>query len=154
MITDTARYHGAFFSLLLETLKAPVTLRKLKGKGSGFYLINEAIAVYLKWSSKRTGPWTFNLTNAHQRTLTGLGNTYGEVFVCFVCGRDGVAGLSIDDLAQVLVIGSDEQRWISVRRNLRSMYEIAGPDGKFGRRVGRQTVFERLALATTRSGEK
>ena len=153
-MTETARYHGAFFSLLLDKLEAPVVFRKIRGKGSGFYLVDEAIAVCLKWSSKRTGPWTFNFATTHQRTLKDLRRTYDEVFVCFVCGRDGIAGLSMDDLRQVLVTGSEDQQWISVRRRLRSMYEIAGPDGKFGNRVGRHTVFERLAEAIIGSGAK
>ena len=151
-MTETARYHGAFFSLLLDKVEVPVVLRKIRGKGSGFFLVNEAIAVCLKWSSKRTGPWTFNFNTVHQRTLRDLRRNHGEVFVCFICGRDGVVGLSIDDLAQVLVIGSEDQQWVSVRRRLGSMYEIGGPDGKYRSRVGRQTVFERLAHAIIGDG--
>ena len=143
-MTETARYHGAFFSLLLEKLDSPVALQKIKMAGSGYYLLDEAIAVCLKWSSKRTGPWTFNFATSHRQTLQQLQRTYGEVFVCLICGRDGIAGLSFDEVTQILVTGSEEQQGISVRRRLRSMYEIGGPDGKFGRRVGRQTVFERL----------
>ena len=143
-MTETARYHGAFFSLLLEKLEAPVALQRIRTAGSGYYLIDEAIAVCLKWSSKRTGPWTFNFATSHRQTLQQLQRTYGEVFVCLICGRDGIAGLSFEEVTQVLVSGSEEQQCISVRRRLRSMYEIGGPDGKFGSRVGRQTVFERL----------
>ena len=52
MITDTAKSHGSFFSLLLDRLDVSISLRRLRDIGSGYYLINESVPICLKISSK------------------------------------------------------------------------------------------------------
>ena len=150
MISDTARYHGSFLALLIDKLEGPVSIEKLRGVGSGQYLIDRRIPVSLKMSSKRKGPWTFNFMRAHQEAHERLFDEYGELFVCLVCGRDGVAGLSMQEMRTVLDNNFEEQESISVRRRLKTMYQVVGRDGELRGRVSRQAVFEKIQATLAR----
>lgn len=150
MISDTARYHGSFFILLFDRLAEGVTLRKLPGKGGGLYLINEITPIALKMTSKRVGPWTFNFMRSHQEAYEKLFQHYGEFFVCLVCGRDGIAGLSMQELRTVLDKNFEEQESVSVRRRLKTMYQVAGRDGVLEKRISRQSVFEKIKRSVAR----
>ena len=150
MISDTARYHGSFLALLIDRLEGPVSIEKLRGVGSGQYLVDERIPLALKMSVKRKGPWTFNFMRAHQEAYERLFGEYGELFVCLICGRDGVAGLSMQEMRTVLDDKFEEQESISVRRRLKTMYQVVGRDGELRGRVSRQAVFEKIQAALGR----
>lgn len=147
MISDTARYHGSFFSLLFDTACESMEVKKLADHGVGYYLLGGCVPVYLKHSTRRKGPWTFNFFRSHQEAQKTLFETYGECFTCMICGKDGVAGLSMDEFRQVLDGNFEEQECVSVRRRLKTMYQIKGRDGELERRVGRRSVFEELIEA-------
>ena len=147
MISDAARYHGAFLALLVDKLEGPVLIEKLRGVGSGHYLINQRIPVSVKMSSKRRGPWTFNFMRPHQVAHEKLFKEYGELFVCLVCGRDGIAGLSMQEMRTVLDDNFEEQESISVRRRLKTMYQVVGRDGELQGRVSRHAIFEKIEAA-------
>ena len=148
MISDTARYHGSFFALLFDVANRATEVTKLSDYGMGYYLLDGCVPIYLKHSTRRNGPWTFNFFRSHQEAQKALFETYGECFTCMVCGRDGVAGLSMYEFRQVLDRNFEEQECVSVRRRLKSMYQIKGRDGELERRVGRRTVFENILQAT------
>ena len=147
MISETARFHGSFFILLFDALDDPVSVEPIPDYGVGYYLLDGKIPVYLKLSHKRKGPWNFNFFRSHQEAQKTLSAIYGECFTCLICGRDGVAGLGMDDLRQVLDGNFEEQECISVRRKLKAMYQIRGRDGVLEGRIGRQFIFEKLRAA-------
>ena len=150
MISDTARYHGAFFVMLFDTLDKPVTIERLSNFGTGYYLLAGRIPLYLKLSARRKGPWTFTFLRSHQETQEKLFLTYGECFTCMICGRDGVAGINMKELRQILDGDFEEQESVSVRRQLNSLYQIKGRDGVLEYRVSRQAIFDKLRAEITR----
>jgi len=150
MITDTARYHGSFFTLLLENVTRPVMLQKLSKKGSGLYLINEVTPIALKMTTKRVGPWTFNFMRSHQENHNELYEQYGDFYVCLVCGRDGIVGLSMPELRTVLDDKFEEQESVSVRRRLKTMYRVTGRDGVLDKRVSRRSIFTKIEQSIAR----
>lgn len=150
MISDTARYHGSFLALLLDKVEGPLSIEKLRRAGIGHYLINRRIPIAIKMSSKRKGPWTFNFTRAHQKTHEKLFEEHGELFVCLVCGRDGIAGLSMQEMRTVLDDNFEEQESISVRRRLKTMYQVVGRDGELRGRVSRHAIFQKIEAALAR----
>ena len=91
MISDTSRYHGSFLALLLDRVGDPISLRRLRDAGSGYYLIDETVPICLKATAKRKGPWTFNFSRSHQEVLEALFRRYGTLVICLICGKDGVA---------------------------------------------------------------
>jgi hypothetical protein len=148
MISETARYHGSFFTRLFEEAMRGIEVVRLPEYGAGYYLLDSCVPIYLKHSTRRKGPWTFNYLRSQQEAQQVLFETYGECFTCMVCGRDGVAGLNMSEFRQVLDGYFEEQECVLVRRRLKSMYQIKGRDGELERRVGRRTVFESLLQAT------
>nr|VFJ67739.1 MAG: hypothetical protein BECKDK2373C_GA0170839_11693 [Candidatus Kentron sp. DK] len=146
MIPDTARYHGSFFVLLFESIDRPVTVERLTKLGTGYYLLDGRIPVYLKLSTKRKGPWGFNFFRSHQEMQEKILLTYGECFTCLICGHDGVVGLSMDEFRQVLDGNFEEQESVSVRRKLKNMYQVKGRDGTLDYRLSRRSIFDKLKL--------
>ena len=154
MISDAARYHGSFFVSLLDQFQSPVSLQKIPNLGSGYYLLDNRIPICLKLSTRRKGPWTFNFSRTHQKNQENLFQEYGEFFICLICGKDGVVGLSMRELRKVLDDHFEEQECISVRRKLRTMYQIAGKDGVLENRVSRKSIFNKIQKAITKDGEE
>lgn len=144
MISDTARFHGSFFVLLFEEMARPVSVERLIGFGTGYYLVGDTTPVYLKLSNKRKGPWSFNFLCSHQQAQQKLYSQYGECFTCLICGRDGIVGLCMEDLRQVLDGYFEEQENVIVRRKLKTMYQIKGRDGTLERRVSRHSIYKQL----------
>lgn len=144
MISETARFHGSFFILLFERLDAAVSIERLTQIGPGYYLIEGRIPVYLKLSSKRKGPWQFNFYRSHQEAQQKLYGQYGECFTCMICGKDGVAGLSMSEFREVLDHNFEEQECVSVRRRLKTMYSVKGRDGVLNNRISRGSIFDKL----------
>ena len=109
MISDTARSHGAFFVLLFDEIEKPVSVEKISECGTGYYLLDSKVPVYLKLSSRRKGPWQFNFFQSHQLAQHDLFVKYGECFTCLVCGCDGIVGLSMREFREVLDTNFEEQ---------------------------------------------
>jgi hypothetical protein len=144
MIPDTARYHGSFFVLLFDRSDVPISVERISSFGPGFYLLEQRIPVYLKLSSKRKGPWIFNFLRSHQEAQKRLFGEYGECFTCLICSVDGIVGLNMNELREVLNDDFEEQEAISVRRRLNSMYQIKGRNGVLENRISRHSVFDKL----------
>lgn len=144
MITDASRYYGCVLHSIAERADRHVIVRRICEDIPGFYLVNGALPVYIKYSTSRKGPWNFNFLIAHQERLTSLFETYGESIVTFVCGRDGIAALSYPEFRKVLDDNFEQQEGVSIRRRLNEMYQVRGRDGKLDRRVSRSSLSELL----------
>lgn len=147
MTSDTARSHGLFFVLLFEQMDCKISVERIGKFGAGYYLLDERVPIYLKMSSKRKGPWTFNFFRSHQKNQEELFREFGECFTCLICGKDGIAGLSMSELRQVLDGNFEEQECISVRRKLKTMYNVKGRDGELNKRISRREIFDKIKLA-------
>ncbi len=149
MISDTARYHGSFFVLLFESIEEPVTIERIADLGTGYYLLAGRIPIYLKLSTKRKGPWMFNFCCSHQEAMQKLFLAYGDCFTCLICGRDGVVGLNLDELRKMWDSTVEEQQCISVRRRLKTMYQVKGRNGILEYKVSRRSTFDKLRIKIT-----
>ena len=145
MITDTSKFHGSFFAILFDEIARPLSVERLYEYGSGFYLLAGAVPILLKHSTQRKGPWTFNFTRSHQEMQKALFKSYSECFTAMICGNDGIAGLSMSEFRKVLDEDFGEQEWITIRRRLKTMYQIKGKDGELDGRIGRRSIFEKLS---------
>ena len=86
--------------------------------------------LFVKTSNKRVSPWSYNFHVDHQDEIREMKNCYGEVFLVFVNGDDGIACIEFDRLKQILDHHHEEQEWVRVSRKLRETYRISGNDGK------------------------
>jgi hypothetical protein len=150
MIPYSAKMHGAFFVLLLDAVKSPISVQTLTSVGSGCYLLEQRIPVFLKLSNKRRGPWTFNFQLNHQHNIQALANLYGECLICLICGQDGIVGFDAAELRALLGNEVSEQGYVTVRRRLHAMYQLKGIGGCLSYRIGRRSIFQRIKMEINR----
>jgi len=86
--------------------------------------------LFIKTSRKRVSPWRYNFLIEHQDEVLEMKKLYGEVFLIFVNGDDGIACIEFERLKQILDDNHEEQEWVSISRKLNEAYRISGNDGK------------------------
>ncbi len=101
MISDASRYYGCFLHNVLEQFEGHVSVSRDSGDLPGFYLI-EKLPFYVKYSTARVGPWTFNFQSSHQDRQRKIFEDHGECITAFVCGRDGIVAICYEDLRKIL----------------------------------------------------
>ena len=143
MISESARYHGSFFALLFEYFDKSIPVKKIDSI-RGLYLLGESLPILLKYRRKRKSPWQFNFMRSHQEDLEKLYQSYGECLIALMCGSDGIAGLNMVEMRQVLDEYFEEQEGISISRSLRGMYHIKGRDGILKHRIGQDAIFRKI----------
>lgn len=140
MIPDAHRYYGAAFCSIVDASNAPVVIKRIPELPAGFYLLNDRIPIYIKYSTSRKSPWIFTFHEEHQRAQQQLYEKYGECLTAFVCGSDGIASLIYGDFRKVLDSDFEAQESISIRRRQNEMYKVTGRDGQLERKVSRRSL--------------
>lgn len=121
-------YHGIALARLCRWSKEqPVALRAHASARSA-YVVDERIALYVKYSTKRMTPWQFSFADVHQREISDLRGELDEVFVILVCGFDGVACLSGAQYGRLLDDEFRPMEWIKAVRKSREKYTLTGSD--------------------------
>jgi hypothetical protein len=140
MIPDHGRYYGCVFAQLIDDMSSPIRISKPEGAGHGFYLIDERILLYIKFSRNRKGPWTFNFMRDHRNSLEMLVGKFDGCVIALVCGKDGIVALDYVQLRDVLDEEVGEQSAVIVRRKLRHMYSVSGTSGRLPRKIARDAL--------------
>jgi hypothetical protein len=98
-----------------------------------FFILNEELTVYLKYSTKGRSPWGFSFAIDEQSLLytraTGCSTVIG-----LVCGADGVAAIGYEDYVSIAARRKSATH-ISCYRRHGEHYEINGPDGRLSSKV-------------------
>lgn len=144
MITDASRYYGCVLHHIIDQSEQHVSICSLDDDVPGFYLVNSKLPFYIKYSTSRTGPWSFNFQMAHQERLKDIFDRYSECVTAFVCGRDGIATLPYVELQTILDSNLGPQEIVSIRRRHNHMYQIRGRNGVLDRKISRNRLSEIL----------
>lgn len=142
MISDASRYYGCVLHQLIDQSDQKVTIECLDSNIPGCYLVNGKLPFYIKYSTSRRGPWSFNFHMSHQELQKNLYDTYRECITAFVCGRDGIAALPYIELQKILDESFELQEGVSIRRGHNQMYQIKGRNGALDRKVSRSSLSE------------
>jgi hypothetical protein len=98
-----------------------------------FFLVNNELLVYLKYSTKGRSPWGFTFTRDEQVLLHDRANQH-RIVIGLICGADGVAALRYEDYR-----GLAAPRKVAVHvacyRKHGEHYEVNGPDGTLAGKV-------------------
>lgn len=140
MITDASRYYGCVISSLVDLSVTPLQVNKLDNGISGFYLLQNAVPIYIKYSTIRNGPWSFNFHRSHQESERTLFLQYGECIVIFVCGKDGIAALRHNEFCFLLDDDFEDQQSVIIRRKRNHMYSASGKNGALERKISRKSL--------------
>lgn len=129
-------YHGVVLTRLIHHANLQLNLRLYSDTNNASYVLNNHVGLYIKHSTKRITPWTFNLLSEHKREFNKLAENVGETFLVLVCGDDGIVALRSNELWSIASRDSHTE-WISVRRTPRKEYSVKGPIGLLGHKVGK-----------------
>lgn len=152
MITDANRYYGAVFSKVIDFSGGGVSMQRASADYAGFYILQKNIPIYIKYSTSRRGPWTFNFFQKPQEFQESLYAKYGECITIFVCGKDGIAALRHDEFRTVLDHIFEEQEAVTIRRKHNKMYSVRGKNGALERKVSRSSLEEAFKNIELRDG--
>ena len=147
MLPDYGRYYGNVFTQIVDGLGRPVSIQKLDLGVQGFYLVDTKVPIFIKFCRNRKSPWAFNFQRDHQLAYKSVIESYGKCITVLVCGADGIAALSHEQLREVLDDDFGEQEALAVRRKLNQMYSINGTDGELARKVARDSLLVLLNTA-------
>ncbi len=150
MITDSSRYYGSVIHRIVEASNVSVSIARLDVTVPGFFLLNDRLPFYVKYSTARKGPWGFNFHVSQRSLLDDYRRRFGECLSVLVCAKDGMVTLSYSDLESVLEDRGEMQENVSVKRGHREMYEVKGPGGALDHKVARNSLL--LALDTSLRG--
>ena len=136
MIKPVELYHGAVLVRLAQYKATKnITLHSYPTPSRCSYVIDDQIGIYIKHSAARMTPWSFNFTKAHQDEIQDMTEKLERIFITLVCGKDGIACLSYQELKGVLNYEHAQNEWVKASRFLREKYRITGSDGKLKHKI-------------------
>lgn len=120
MLDKSGYYHGAAIIRALEDSRC----RSVRKDGIG-YIINEEIAVFIKYSTKARSPWSYtfddeDLDRCHKMAAER------RVILSLVCGGDGVCALEWNEVC-ILLAGKSGR--IAAGRKHNESYAVWGTAG-------------------------
>jgi hypothetical protein len=151
-ITNSEKYYGTVILRLISHLgvKLPKVKFSISGGDSNSAFIIEGnspsligkgsystAGLFIKISNKRLSPWRYTFLKRHQDEIAQLHKRFGQVFIAFVCGDDGIACVDFDELKSILDEHHEEQEWVSVSRKLNQNYRMKGNDGTYLKSLSR-----------------
>lgn len=98
-----------------------------------FFLLNDRLAVLLKYSTKSRSPWGFTFTPDEQDHLSRIDGVCATT-IGLICADDGVVGLPFKAF-QRIAPPSDSAVHIACYRDHGEHYEICGPEGSLPRKI-------------------
>jgi hypothetical protein len=146
MIRDFEFFHGLVFARILHGMQRPISIRTFQSVSNASYVINDAIGIYIKYSSKRMTPWRFTFKKEHQGEIDLLKSSFRSVFLILVCNDDGVVCLSYVELKEILDNQHDPIEWISATRHKREMYSVKGSNGELACKIGQSEFPEKVFI--------
>lgn len=102
-----------------------------------FFLLNNQLSVYLKYSTKGRSPWGFTFMPDEQALLQNRASEL-EIVIGLICGADGVAAFTYDDYLSVATPRKSAIH-IACYRQHGEHYKVKGPDGALAGKVAPST---------------
>jgi len=98
-----------------------------------FFLVNNGLLVYLKYSTRGRSPWGFTFTRDEQVLLHDSASQI-RIVIGLICGADGVAALTFEDYQSVAAPRKAAVH-VACYRKHGEYYEVKGPDGALAGKV-------------------
>jgi hypothetical protein len=128
VIRRVEQYHGAAIARLIRVEESVAIKVRAHAQCRSAYVLDDRVALYVKYSTNRLSPWTFAFKIVHQEEIASLRAEFDDALVVLVCGFDGVACLSGVEYEKVLDDDPRSGEWIRVARSPRQKYSITGSD--------------------------
>lgn len=122
-------YEGAALHALLR--KNPTATVKYDDP---YFVINDSIFVYIKYSTATRSPWAFTFTQVEHDMLTSVDESKLPARIGLVCGSNGIVALTLSDYESIVGRAAAPLR-VSCARSHRSQYAVWGPDGEVAGKI-------------------
>ena len=143
-VRDEHLYHGAALNQIAEhkSFTAINSLRIANSVSRSAFLINDHIAVYLKYATKPSGgfkEYIFTFTRSHLRELKQIRKQHPKTFVSLICVKDReICCLSYEELIEIFrrrkeAMGKGEKQYnllVTVKHNEAFRVYINDPNEK------------------------
>ncbi|MGE3424959.1 MAG: hypothetical protein AB7N24_23165 [Dehalococcoidia bacterium] len=145
MIREIEAFHGYALARLVRSFPGSVEIGRYPAAGGSAYAINNQVGLLVKYSSKRLPPWIFTFTPDHLKDLAVLDAAMKQVVIALVCHKDGIVGLSLDEVT--FLIGSEVERQvaISTKRRRRELYRVWGPMSEMDKKISDRDFVRRVS---------
>jgi hypothetical protein len=98
-----------------------------------FFLLNDQLSVYLKYSTRGRSPWGFTFMPDEQVILQERASEF-EIVIGLICGADGVAAVTYGAYRSIAAPSASALH-IACFRQHGEHYEVSGPDGSLERKI-------------------
>jgi hypothetical protein len=98
-----------------------------------FFLLNNQLLVYLKYSTRGRSPWGFTFMPDEQALLQAKARKF-RIIIGLICGADGVAGFDYEAYRSVAALRAAAVH-IACYRQHGEHYEVNGPDGRLNEKI-------------------
>ena len=140
-------FNGVVLNRLIRKGK-PIEIDTFPSDGNNTFMINNKLAIYIKYSNKKISPWRFTFTKKHQEELKIIKDMLDYVYLILVCETDGVVCIEYSELKQILDEHYENIEWVSASRLKREKYALRGSDGKMDFKIADndfpKKIFENL----------
>lgn len=149
MIKEFEFYHGAVLTKIVQSDRK-VSISAYPNSSRCSYVIDGSTGLYIKHSTNRLTPWGFSFAKIHQDEIKSMADSLDKVFVALVCGKDGIACLSFEELKIVLDDDHGDHEWVRVSRRPREKYAVKGSNGKMRFKIAHNHFPDRLLKESSR----
>ena len=98
-----------------------------------FFVLDELLALYIKYSTAVKSPWAFTFWPAEQTLIESESKRRGVVLM-LVCASNGIATLTSEEFLAVAPPAEGAVR-VACARRYGEFYEVSGPMGRLDRKV-------------------
>ena len=92
-----------------------------------FFVLDDRVWVYLKYSTKGRSPWSFSFASSEVTRLK-IQRSESETMIGLICGADGVVTVSYEEFSTI-VTSTNKNFCIACYRRHGEHYGVSGPDG-------------------------
>lgn len=127
MIGEKEAAHGAALARLIQNAGSAVTIESWSTVSRSAYVVNDRVGLYMKYSTKRLSPWTFEFAPEHALELDGLRQVVDTVWLVLVCGPVGVVSENWDVVRdRTLATRDDGSFSLSISRRPGQKFRLSG----------------------------
>lgn len=98
-----------------------------------FFIANDSVLLFLKYSTKGRSPWAFTFMPREQSLLRERASR-SNVVIGLICGADGIAGITYDAY-RCIAEPRESSIHVSCYRLHGQHYTVAGPDGELKQKI-------------------
>lgn len=126
MIGERETYHGIALARLIQDSNRTFSIATWPSIARSAYVVDGTTALYIKYSTKRLAPWSFEFSSVHAAELDQLSSEFENLWIVLVCGPVGVAAESWKKAGSVIAPRSDDSFSLTVRWRPNHRFRLSG----------------------------